>query len=250
MGKKTIINEDFKQHRQFIENLPEKFLKEGEFLHNGRNQVKRFRVNGERLIVKKYKRPNILQKIVYSFFNSSKAQRAYLYAARLREMNFLTPKEIAYIEVKRNLLLTESYFVCAECSYAAVSQVLENVEPQLEMILPLCKFIVRLHEHGVLHGDLNMNNILYRVEEGNYEFTLIDINRTKFKKSLTREDCLKDAERLAHSTELMILLGEQYGKLRGWNPAETASAFAESLNRFENRIARKRKFQRALGLRK
>ena len=111
-------------------------------------------------------------------------------------MNLLTPQEIAYIEIKRNLLLDESYFISTQCSYAAVSQVMESDEPQLEMIPALVKFLAHLHDLGIIHGDLSMNNILYRVEEGNYEFTLIDINRTKFKESLTKEECIKNMERL------------------------------------------------------
>ena len=250
MGKKTIIHKDFMHLQQFVGNLPAKFLKEGEYLHNGRNQVKRFRVNGEWIIVKKYKKPNIAQKVVYSFFKSSKAERAYHFAAKLREMNLLTPQEIAYIEIKKKLLLDESYFISTQCSYAAVSQVMENGEPQLELIPALCKFLAHLHHLGVIHGDLSMNNILYRVEEGSYEFTLIDINRTKFKESLTKEECIKNMERLSHNKELMKLIGEEYGRLRGWNPSETGAALVESLSQWENRIARKRKFQRALGLRK
>ena len=250
MGKKTIIHKDFMHLQQFVENLPAKFLKEGEYLHNGRNQVKRFRVNREWIIVKKYKRPNIAQKVVYSFFKSSKAERAYNFAAKLREMSLLTPQEIAYIEIKRYLLLDESYFVSTQCSYAAVSQVMESDEPQYEMIPALVQFLAHLHDLGVIHGDLSMNNILYRVEEGNYEFTLIDINRTKFKESVTKEECIKNMERLSHNKELMNMIGQEYGRLRGWNPAETGAALVESVNQFENRIARKRKFQRAVGLRK
>ncbi len=250
MGKKTVIHKDYMHLEQFIGNLPAKFLKEGEYLHNGRNQVKRFRVNNEWVIVKKYKRPNIAQKIAYSFFKSSKGERAYHFAAKLREMNLQTPQEIAYIEIKRNLLLDELYFVSAQCSYAAVSQVLDCQEPQLEMIPSLVEFLAHLHDLGVMHGDLSMNNILYRVEDGVYDFTLIDINRTKFKESLTKEECIKNMERLSHNKELMKLIGEEYGRLRGWSPSETGAALVESLSQWENRIARKRKFQRAVGLRK
>ena len=165
-------------------------------------------------------------------------------------MNLLIPQEIAYIEIKRNLLLYESYFISNQCSYAAVSQVMESDGPQLEMIPALVKFLAHLHDLGIIHGDLSMNNILYRIEEGNYEFTLIDINRTKFKESLTKEECIKNMERLSHNKELMNLIGQEYGRLRGWNPAETGAALVESLSQWESRIARKRKFQRAVGLRK
>ena len=99
---KIIIHPEFINTASFIKQLPQFFEQEGELLHNGRNKVKRYRVNNKEIVVKRYKRPNIIQRIVYTFFKKSKTERAYLFAGMLREKGFDTPHEVAYIERKKN----------------------------------------------------------------------------------------------------------------------------------------------------
>ena len=60
-------------------------------LYKGRNTVKSFCVDGRTLVVKHYKRPNPVQRVAYSFFKKSKAARAYLFAAMLRERDSTRP---------------------------------------------------------------------------------------------------------------------------------------------------------------
>ena len=98
---KIVIHPDFMQTADFIKQLPQHFAQEGELLYEGRNEVRRYRVKNEWLVVKKYKQPNIIQRIVYTFFKKSKTERAYLFAGMLRKRGFDTPHEVAYIEKKR-----------------------------------------------------------------------------------------------------------------------------------------------------
>lgn len=78
---KIVIHPDFMQTADFIKQLPQHFAQEGELLYEGRNEVRRYRVKNEWLVVKKYKQPNIIQRIVYTFFKKSKTERAYLLPA-------------------------------------------------------------------------------------------------------------------------------------------------------------------------
>ena len=103
---KIVIHPDFMQTADFIKQLPQHFAQEGELLYEGRNEVRRYRVKNEWLVVKKYKQPNIIQRIVYTFFKKSKTERAYLFAGMLRKRGFDTPHEVAYIEKKRGGLWT------------------------------------------------------------------------------------------------------------------------------------------------
>jgi hypothetical protein len=82
---KIVIHPDFMQTADFIKQLPQHFAQEGELLYEGRNEVRRYRVKNEWLVVKKYKQPNIIQRIVYTFFKKSKTERAYLFAGMLRK---------------------------------------------------------------------------------------------------------------------------------------------------------------------
>ena len=121
---KIVIHPDFMQTADFIKQLPQHFAQEGELLYEGRNEVRRYRVKNEWLVVKKYKQPNIIQRIVYTFFKKSKTERAYLFAGMLRKRGFDTPHEVAYIEKKRGGLFLDGYFISTQCDFPPLSKVL------------------------------------------------------------------------------------------------------------------------------
>lgn len=98
---KIVIHPEFADAASFIKQLPQFFEQEGELLYDSRNKVKRYKVNGKDMVVKRYKRPNMIQRIVYTFFKKSKTERAYLFAGMLRERGFDTPHEVAYIEQRK-----------------------------------------------------------------------------------------------------------------------------------------------------
>ncbi|MCD8202759.1 MAG: lipopolysaccharide kinase InaA family protein, partial [Prevotella sp.] len=143
--------------------------------------VKLFDVDGKSVVVKRYKKPNIIQCVSYSFFRKSKAERAYLYAAELQRRGFNTPTGIAFVEIKKCLLLRESYFVSDYCGLPSVMPLLKREDFDCGLAEALAKFLVSLHEKGVLHGDLNLSNILFERGSGGYRFWLIDTNRSRFK---------------------------------------------------------------------
>lgn len=88
---KITINPAIRHVQPFIERLPEVFPVSGEVLHEGRNQIRAFDIGGESLVVKRYKRPHLFNRVMYSFFRKNKARRAYEHALRLRGMGFRHP---------------------------------------------------------------------------------------------------------------------------------------------------------------
>ena len=72
---KVVINPKYNFLTDFIYHLPGCFFKDGETIYQGRNILKKYDIQGYRLIVKRFKRPNIINQIVYSFFRRSKARR-------------------------------------------------------------------------------------------------------------------------------------------------------------------------------
>lgn len=65
---KVVINPKYNFLTNFIYHIPGCFFKEGETIYQGRNILKKYDIQGYRLIVKRFKRPNIINQIVYSFF--------------------------------------------------------------------------------------------------------------------------------------------------------------------------------------
>ena len=194
---KPVINPRYPADRDFISTLPRSFEETGELLHQGRNAVKLFHTPSGDRVVKRYKKPHLIQRIVYTFFKKSKAERAYLYSHELLARGIRTPEGIAYIERKRRGLVCDCYFVSTACHERSLYPVLvKTPDYDRESADSLAAFLVELHTKGFLHGDLNLNNILYRKEpDGTFSFTVIDTNRSTFCNAPTPRQCLENLKR-------------------------------------------------------
>ena len=177
------VNTASEHLRDFAERLPELFDREGEVLHAGRNTIKAFEAEGERLVVKRFKRPNLLRAVIYTFFRRSKARRSYEHAVRLRALGVDSPEPVAWSEYRRRGLLCDSYYVSRRSDYTPLSQTTARFPAAgtLPVLEAFARFAVQLHEKGIEHRDFNHGNILWdRTPAGAYRFQLIDINRMHF----------------------------------------------------------------------
>lgn len=244
------IQPAYRDYSAFISRIPEIFDMSGEMIYQGRNTIKRFMYESREWIVKRYKKPNLIQRISYTFFKKSKAERAYLFSYELQARGIDTPEGIAYIEVKRNGLLNDSFFISPPCNDPTVYSTLGGKDEfDTHLADCLATFFVQMHIKGVLHGDLNLNNILYhkKDEEDAFAFSVIDTNRSIFKPSPTRQECLDNLKRVTHQRCLLRYIITRYAILRKWNPEESVNTVMKALDRFErrNRIkkALKKRFQ-------
>lgn len=239
---KIIINPKYQAAASLISQIPSRFEAEGEMVYDGRNTVKCFRYKDDEWIVKRYKNPNIFQQIAYSFFKKSKAERAFLYADKLLKAHIDTPEGIAYIEEKKNGLLHNSYFISTVCHDPCIfPELVETHDYDRSLADALAAFFVEMHTKGILHGDLNLNNILYHKDEaGGFHFSVIDTNRSLFKESPTRMECLDNLKRVTHRRELLAYIVEKYAGLRGWDLRESAETVIGALSKFEKRRKMKR----------
>ena len=248
MNQTTILlHPDYRQHLPEVQRLPDIFNTEGVTLHQGRNVVKRFTLpDGTEWVVKRYKRPNLAQRIAYTFFKKSKAERAYRYSHELLARGIDTPPGIACILQRRGGLLLDSYFVSAVCTDPPVYPALVSTgNYDKELADALAVFFVYLHSRGVLHGDPNLNNILYRRDEsGKTVFAVIDTNRSVFRPSLSHRACLENLKRVTHRRDLLQYIVERYATLRGWDVPQSVAVVMQALNRFERRKRLRRMFRK------
>ena len=76
----------------FLEQLPMMFDGEGEMLYDKRNQVKRFVLpSGRPVIVKRFKKPILIQRIIYEFFRKTKLIHAFPPLISLAKSKTLSP---------------------------------------------------------------------------------------------------------------------------------------------------------------
>ena len=154
----------------------------------------------------------------------------------MRSLGIDTPESIAYIEQKDGLLFSTGYFIAKACYDKDLRNVLRDQDIfDKELANQLTTFLVLMHKKGVMHGDLNLSNILYRKENDHYHFTVIDTNRSIFKEHLTQRECLNNLKRLTHRSDLMDYIIRRYAQLRGWNEEETISIEHKLVHRFENK---------------
>lgn len=190
-------------------------------IHDGRNTVRLFEIDGQRLAVKRYGHISLLNRLLYGFLRKSKAERAYRHAIRLRQLGVGTPEEVAFLEVRRHCLLDACYFVARYSDYKPLQPVteLDIQRPEVAAVLDaLADFLFRMHNAGVLHKDLNIGNILYRGDRcSGYAFQVIDTNRMRFYRSLSMRRRLDNLRRLSCPAPVYLYILDRYARLANAN---------------------------------
>ena len=241
---KVVVDEKYQHLTDEIARLPQRMAEgEGEVVYDSRNRVVRFAVDGLSLMVKRFKRVNVVQQVVYSFFRKTKAERAFLFAHEFLKRGIDTPQPVAYMEERRHGLFTIGYFVSLETPGTETSLLLREVQDYpRDLAEAVARQVVLMHSKGILHGDLNLSNFLVKPapapREGrtSYSFTMIDTNRSHFCNGFPSDnECLKNMVRLTHRRDLYEDLVRRYALLRGWNADETARRSLALLTRFEHR---------------
>jgi len=235
------VNPSYQSLENFIRTLPEVFQHQGVMLHDKRNVVKLYEIEGLKLVVKRYKVPLFFQRIDYTFFRPSKAKRAYLFALRLKELGISTPEPIAYVECKRFGIFRQGYFVSTYTSDSDIKSNIGLLDTDSQLFDGLVDYLVFLHSKGFLHGDTNLSNFLFhKKSDGRYEFAVIDLNRSHFRESPTKEECLSNLMRLTRDRGLSSRIVSAYAERRGWDAAESVEYVSRQIDKYERkRKARK-----------
>ena len=221
---KTIVHPKYQYLSGLIEKIANEKIPATHIFCDHRNIVQKIEEKGETLVVKKYKHPTWVNTLVYSFFRKSKAQRAYEFALKLKEMHIETPDPVAYVEIKKYGLFHTGYFISKYIDYLPLSTIDTYPENQRQEVLQaFASFTVSLHKKGIMHRDYSTSNIMFRKENNEYHFALIDINRMRFKK-MYPINCIQNFRRLGLSLNTQLYAICQYARLRHWNRELTFAA--------------------------
>ena len=239
---KIVVDERYQHLSDAVARLPQMMDEgQGEVIYDSRNRVVRFVIDGQALMVKRFKRVNIIQQVVYTFFRKTKAERAFLFAEEFLRRGIDTPPPVAYMEERCYGLFSIGYFVSLEVAGTETSQLLREVQDYPQALAEaVAQQIVTMHNKGILHGDLNLSNLLVTTKsDGSFHFIMIDTNRSHFRDSVpSDEECLNNLIRLTHRRDLYEDLVRCYALLRGWNADSTVSKALSLLDHFENRKLR------------
>lgn len=101
--RKVVVHPDYPHLEEYVREIPERFHALGKIIHKDRNILRRDEAADTALVIKSYGRIYLPNRIRYTYFYPSKAQRAFDYAGLLLQNGFGTPRPIAYNSIYRML---------------------------------------------------------------------------------------------------------------------------------------------------
>ncbi len=200
------------KYSELLKNIQSYFKSSKNSIHKARNEIKVIDFEDESLVIKSFKVPHLINRVVYTFFRDSKAKKSYENSVKIAKF---VPKPIGYIEFRKFVLLNESYFVSENFKYDfTIREVLKNIDfLNRELIFKeFTEFTFQLHEDGIFHLDYSPGNILIKKEGANYIFKIVDINRMEFK-PLSLDERLKNFSKLWAKDEDLEIVIKQYAKV-------------------------------------
>lgn len=220
--RKVHVDTGFCTLTNYIKALPALFKYDsGTVIYKGRNELREMDWYGTKVVIKSFRVPNLINRIAYGVFRSSKAQRSFEYAEMLRREGIGSPTPVAYYTERNGLLFTRSYYVSlkSECPYSYVNLMRGDFPGQEEILRAIARTTAALHEKGYLHKDYSRGNILFRHTDKGVEVEIIDLNRIRFRTVDMEEGC-RNFERLPGTPEMFAILADEYAKARGFDANE------------------------------
>jgi len=236
----TVINPKYSYLKDFIENLPGSFDKEGETFYDQRNILKIISINNLRINVKSFKVPDFPNRYIYGTIRQSKAKRSFAYATILQQRGINTPEPIAYIENKKGLRFQDSYYLSVHEDFDGLMREFRTgkLEGRENLLSQFARFTADMHEKEVLHEDYSPGNILYKKTGEDYRFYLVDLNRMYFGKISMNEGC-RSLRRLWGNDEIISYIATEYAKARGFDPGNCVQLTLDYHKKFWSKLMKR-----------
>ncbi len=213
-----------------------------------RNIIKIIEVDYQRINIKAFKIPNIINQIAYNFFRKSKAQRSFEYANKLIGFGVGTPKPLAYFEYTTFLLFKKSFYISEQldCDLTYRELLTDLNYPNHETILrAFTRFTYSLHEKGIQFLDHSPGNTLIKKNGNRYDFYLVDLNRMNFGK-MDFETRVKNFTRLTIHKSMVEVMSDEYAKCTGESYNEIFNLMWKETEAFQERFHRKIRLKKTL----
>lgn len=228
------LDSQYNKLRDWCHDIHEHFELDGEIIYDARNQIRVYEIGeSTRINVKRYKVPIFINRLIYTYLRRSKCVRAFVYAKKLKDLGINTPKAISYRIIRKCGLVKHTYLVTEhEDNLRMLHEFGKGGTRGREHIIrALARFVAVMHQQGVLHKDLSCGNILFREDNKECYFTLVDINRMEFCKVDKRKGCANFA-RLWGDTSFFKMLAEEYALTMGYDKGECTTLILHYRKKF------------------
>lgn len=236
--------------RRVVESLPDAFDSLGCLVFEKRNAVRVLDdgfgfENMTGVAVKRFKDPGWIRGLYYTYIGKTKAQRAYVNALKLHKRGIDTPVPIAYVEGRKGGVKRIGYLVTEKMELPPVKEDIYYEERFDEKVGEAYgAFVAELHAKGIIHHDLNCDNVLIDKAYTPPRFALIDVNRMEFAEHLTKEQRMRNLCLFTRSVANVRRVAAYYAHHVG-----LPAAFAEETAKYKRVFnARRRRRKRFTGL--
>jgi len=238
-----------KEFNEKLSSFVSNFSTEGVLFDDGtRNTIKTVAIGNETINVKSFKKPNLVNKIVYRFFRKSKAERSYRYAKKLLEMGIGTPEPYAYFENSSGLLFKESYYACKHLDYDLIIRDVsfkQGYVKQEEILRAFTRFCYELHKKGINFLDHSAGNTLIKLNNNTPDFFLVDLNRMRFE-TMDFETRMKNLRKLTIHESVVKIMSNEYAKCSGEDEDRIFNSLWKETQEFQHRFDRKKQLKKKL----
>ena len=242
------INPIFLDLKDEIFALPSRFEHEGKVIYRGRNLIKVMTLGNLQINVKSFKRPHILNRFVYAWLRKSKAERSYLNAMRLLDMEIGTPEPIAYLVYQGASGVKRSYYISIQqpCDYVLLDLLQQRPPDFDDLFRAYVRFVYDFHQKGVYFVDLSTGNTLLNREQGTdrFRFFLVDLNRINFhSRPLTPHEGVSNFCRIDLESKDLKFIVEEYAQLTGMSVSSLHQTLFRHKQKEEHRRQTKKFFR-------
>ncbi len=168
---------------------------------------------GNRYIFKRYNRRGFLHSLKYRF-RTSRALSHWEKSIKFIYRNLPTPEILAAIEERKRGFLHISYVLSAmvgegESGFRNHMDYLERNSP--EALRHLVLMVWEMHQRGIYHGDAKLSNFIRDPGVHKYGYYVIDLDGSRFKRSVNAFERLCDLADLASSIEFFGIIDNPSG---------------------------------------
>ncbi len=239
------ISDKYLHLKDYLLDIKTNIDKHTHLIKNARNLVVIVKIKGKKYVVKSFGKPSFPNNYIYGSIRESKARRSYEYSNILLERGINVPEPVAHLEFYKSFALKESFYICRHYDYDLdAREMFENFDPDNPLWNAFLDFTYNLNEKGIDHRDYTKGNILIKkLKKDQFEFTLIDLNRIKFR-TMNLSYCVKFLCKITHNPSQLDLIANYYSKRSGLYEGQWVGALHNAVANHENYKARKRYYRK------
>jgi tRNA A-37 threonylcarbamoyl transferase component Bud32 len=164
-------------------------------------------LDGRKYFLKRYNNPDLQRKLKNSV-RQTRPFKVLKSSQLISAAGVMTPEVYAALNYRRGLLLESSYLICSylESAKTANHFIEELIEEEKfrNFAGKICQILTKIHNAGIMHGDVKISNILMKYDGESYELGLLDLDASRCcgNESLSPRRRIRDLARLISSYSL------------------------------------------------